>query len=143
MAPASLPMPRRTRNCWGYPTWRKFSTASGLVVKYATAASRGTIVTRPVAPQYATLRDRSLSLTAPSLTAGPKPDAATVLDMTFLPTSSWRLEERFLDQRRNRRRRLQLNVPLRTGNAWTNRVVLNLQLQQRRQASAFAHLAHL
>ena len=44
---------------------------------------------------------------------------------------------------RDRRSRLQLNVPLRTGDVWTNRVVLNLQLQQRRQASAFAHLAHL
>src|SRR4029079_9098265 len=54
-----------------------------------------------------------------------------------------RSEERLLEEGRDRRRRLQLNVPLRTANVWTNRVVLNLQLEQRRQASAFAHLAHL
>ena len=52
-------------------------------------------------------------------------------------------EERSLDEGRNRRRRLQLNVPLGTADVWTNRVVLNLQLEQRRQASAFAHLAYL
>jgi hypothetical protein len=37
-------------------------------------------------------------------------------------------EERLLDQGRDRRSRLQLNVPLRTGDVWTKRVVLNLQL---------------
>jgi hypothetical protein len=52
-------------------------------------------------------------------------------------------EERSLDERRDRRSRLQLNIPLRTGGVWTKRVILSLQLQQRRQASAFAHLAQL
>ena len=69
--------------------------------------------------------------------SGRSASRATVLNAR--PSS----EEGSLDEGRNRRRRLQLNVPLRTGDGWTNRVVLNLQLEQRRQASAFAHLAHL
>src|SRR4026208_1074031 len=52
-------------------------------------------------------------------------------------------EEGSLDEGRNRRRHLQLNVPLRTGDVWTNGVVLNLQLQQRRRASASAELSYL
>src|SRR6187200_3407189 len=52
-------------------------------------------------------------------------------------------EEGSLDEGRNRRRHLQLNVPLRTGDVWTNGVVLNLQLEQRRHASASADLSNL
>src|SRR4029453_9781021 len=78
MAPASFATPSRTRNCWGYPTCRKFSTASGLVVKNRNGGSSGHIVTPPLSPQYAIVR-----VTLPSLTAGPKTDLTTVLDMTL------------------------------------------------------------
>ena len=40
MAPASFPMPSRTRNCWGYPTCRKFSTASGAAGQIAEAGEQ-------------------------------------------------------------------------------------------------------